>query len=196
MPILIRRYSWYVEIFYNYEYFEIFWSHIESSNESLEELYKFKLINKKCHERLSKRRKWKIIGTKDKLFLIKLMVAYPDCHNFIKKAYKLPESTLYLLREATKNDMKGYSSQAFKHDNEEILNKVIHQKLIKIIEPPQFQMNSYIIHQKLWEEILWEISRKRLRHIMKHQLRYSYIKGDPRPLKVASSKHIMTKGLF
>ena len=92
--------------------------------------------------------------------------------------------------------MKGYSSLAFKHDNEEILNKVIHQKLIKIIEPPQFQMKSYIIHQKLWEEILWEVSRKRLRHIMNHQLRYSYIKDDPRPLKVASSKHIITKGLF
>ena len=57
-------------------------------------------------------------------------------------------------------------------------------------------MNINIIHQKLWEEISWEISRKRLRHIMKHQLRYSYIKGDLRPLKVASSKHIMTKGLF
>ena len=124
------------------------------------------------------------------------MVAYPDCHNLIKKTYKLSESTFYRLREATKNDMKGYSSLAFKHDNEEILNKIIHQKLIKIIEPPQFQMNINIIHQKLWEEISWEISRKRLRHIMKHQLRYSYIKGDPRPLKVASSKHIMTKGSF
>ena len=70
--------------------------------------HKYELVDQKAHNRLIKRKKGAKLKAKDKIFLLKIMVAYCKEYDQIKNIYHLSSSTFHRLAKMMKSNFEGY----------------------------------------------------------------------------------------
>ena len=146
---------------------------IEHSNRVQGEFEKFKWVEKESYNRLTKRSKGKKLENRDRLYLMKLIIAYPQDHSHIKRIFHLSSSTFYRLKKLVKSDMEDYASLSSQYNKELLINNVIEGKLYDIVKPPKASMSMDTIYSRFWENTSIKISKEKLRHILKHHLKYS-----------------------
>ena len=148
------------------------------------------------HIRLKKRRKRLRLSHQDKLFLIKIMIAFSDSDDEIWKLYKLSKSTLNRIKKIITSGSEAFDLFMRKQLINSSKEKSIWHTLEEIIKPPKLPLTLSRIEEVYQRKTRIKISREQLRSYMKNQLKYSYIKGSYRPVKTANSEHILHKGLF
>ena len=77
-----------------------------------------------------------------------------------------------------------------------LINNVIEGKLYDIVKTPKASTSMDTFYSRFWENTSIKISKEKLRHILKHRLKYSYIKVNSRPFIILSNKNKLVKGLF
>ena len=156
----------------------------------------FELLNSEIHRRLVKRKKWSRLLPDDKIFLIKIMTAYPDKHNYIKNVYKLSQSTFYRLKLMMANNFESYQALETLHYKELLLDNSIRTTLKSIIRPPQFSLTMKKISEQFEKATGLNLPKSKLAKYLKSKLRYSFIKGNHRPPKIMTQNHLLAKGCF
>ena len=71
---------------------------------------------------------------------MKLMVAYSQDRNHIKRIFRLSPSTFYRLKKLVKSDIESYASLSSQYNKELFINNVIEGKLYDIVKPPKAPM--------------------------------------------------------
>ena len=148
------------------------------------------------HIRLKKRRKRLRLSHQDKLFLIKIMIAFPDSDDEIWKLYKLSKSTLNRIKKDNNIWLRSIWSFHEKTTDQLFQRKINLTYIGRDYKSPKLPLTLSLIEEVYQRKTRIKISREQLRSYMKNQLKYSYIKGSYRPVKIANSEHILHKWLF
>ena len=144
---------------------------------------------------MKRRSGWRL-SHQDKLFLIKILNAFPEEDREVWRLYKLSKATLRRVKQVMPSNPHAYEWFM----NREILrsarDKFIVSTLEEVVRPPKAPMTLPIIGRLFKKKTNIDLTRHQLRTYMKNNLRYSYIKGSSRPLKILSPDHIIRRGLF
>ena len=158
--------------------------------------HKYELVDQKAHNRLIKRKKGAKLKAKDKIFLLKIMVAYCKEYDQIRNIYHLSSSTFHRLAKMMKSNFEGYQYLDALQRKENLFDNAIWSVLEDIVSPPQFPLTVKRISEEFSKATDLKLSNYKLRKFLKMKMSYSYQKGSNRPPRVATRSHQLAKGCF
>ena len=151
--------------------------------------FKFELIDQEAHNRLIQRKKGTKLKVEDKIFLIKIMVAYKEEHENIKSIYNISFSTFHRLAQIIESNFEAYQFLEARRSKKEMLDNAIWSILENIVTPPQFPLTVKRISEEFRRETGLRLSEYKIRKYLKWRLGYRYKKGNNRPPKVKARNH-------
>ena len=168
----------------------------KADNIKVFDIFKFELIDQEAHNRLIQRKKGTKLKVEDKIFLIKIMVAYKEEHENIKSIYNISFSKFHRLTQIIESNFEAYQFLEARRSKKEMLDNAIWSILENIVTPPQFPLTVKWISEEFRRETGLRLSEYKIRKYLKWRLGYRYKKGNNRPPKVKARNHQLAKGCF
>ena len=161
-----------------------------------EDYHRFMWAGADDHKRLRKRRKGWRLSHCDKLFLIKILTAFPDWDDEVCQLYRISKTTLGRVKRIMPSSAVAYELFISRETRRSARDQSIQSTFEELVKPPKFSLTLSMIGQNFNRKTGIGLSRRQLGIYIKNRLRYSYIKGSYRPLKTSNPNQIIFKGLF